>query len=115
MNHNRGRQKWSFPDIKGCWEILVRNLKSVEQLHLLVLKKSRSTLVTPQEPVLDLDPKIDQQLLFEDLLAPYFAFRKGVQFEPRDLQPEYRTAEAISLLNQFNELSKDSLAIGSNN
>jgi len=69
----------------------------------------------PQEPVLDLDPKIDQQLLFEDLLAPYFAFRKGVQFEPRDLQPEYRTAEAISLLNQFNELSKDSLAIGSNN
>ena len=69
----------------------------------------------PKEPVLDLDPKIDQQLLFEDLLAPYFAFRKGVQFEPRDLQPEYRTAEAISLLNQFNELSKDSLAIGSNN
>ena len=69
----------------------------------------------PQEPVLDLDPKIDQQLLFEDLLTPYFAFRKGVQFEPRDLQPEYRTAEAISLLNQFNELSKDSLAIGSNN
>ena len=69
----------------------------------------------PQEPALDLDPKIDQQLLFEDLLAPYFAFRKGVQFEPRDLQPEYRTAEAISLLNQFNELSKDSLAIGSNN
>ena len=69
----------------------------------------------PQEPVLDLDPKIDQQLLFEDLLAPYFAFRKRVQFEPRDLQPEYRTAEAISLLNQFNELSKDSLAIGSNN
>ena len=69
----------------------------------------------PQEPVLDLDPKIDQQLLFEDLLAPYFAFRKGVQFEPRDLQQEYRTAEAISLLNQFNELSKDSLAIGSNN
>ena len=69
----------------------------------------------PQEPALDLDPKIDQQLLFEDLLAPYFAFRKGVQFEPRDLQPEYRTAEAISLLNQFNDLSKDSLAIGSNN
>ncbi len=69
----------------------------------------------PQEPALDLDPKIDQQLLFEDLLAPYFAFRKGVQFEPRDLQPEYRTAEAISLLNQFNELSKDSIAIGSNN
>ena len=69
----------------------------------------------PQEPALDLDPKIDQQLLFEDLLAPYFAFRKGVQFEPRDFQPEYRTAETISLLNQFNELSKDSLAIGSNN
>lgn len=69
----------------------------------------------PQDPVLDLDPKIDQQLLFEDILAPYFAFRKGVQFEPQDLQPDYRTAETVSLLNQFNELSKDSLAIGSNN
>ena len=40
----------------------------------------------PKEPQLDLDPKIDQKLLFEPLLAPYFAFRKPVRFEAEDLE-----------------------------
>ena len=69
----------------------------------------------PKEPNLTLDPKIDQSLLFEDLLAPYFAFRKGVRFEPEDLLPEFRSEAHVGILNQFNELSNDSLAIGSNN
>jgi penicillin amidase len=116
LNLNRGRQKWSFPDIKGLLGNIGQELEIGRAVALIGPDKVKDLLwLHPQEPVLDLDPKIDQQLLFEDLLAPYFAFRKGVQFEPRDLQPEYRTAEAISLLNQFNELSKDSLAIGSNN
>jgi len=69
----------------------------------------------PKEPNLTLDPKIDQSLLFEDLLAPYFAFRKEVRFEPEDLLPEFRSEAHVGILNQFNELSNDSLAIGSNN
>jgi len=37
-----------------------------------------------------------------------------VQFHTEDLEKAYQTSE-ISCLNQFNDLSKDSLAIGSNN
>ena len=69
----------------------------------------------PKEPELKLDSKIDKKLLFEDLLAPYFAFRKTVRFQAEDLEKVYQTTEVIAALNQFNDLSKDSLAIGSNN
>ena len=69
----------------------------------------------PREPELDLDPKIDKNLLFEDILAPYFAFRKPVQFQSDDLEKQYRTKKNIAALNQYNDLSNDSLAIGSNN
>jgi penicillin amidase len=69
----------------------------------------------PKEPQLDLDPKIDQTLLFEPLLAPYFAFRKPVRFEAEDLEEPYRSANSIAVLNRFNDLSQDSLSIGSNN
>lgn len=69
----------------------------------------------PKEPELNLDPKIDKKLLFEDVLAPYFAFRKPVQFQAENIQEAYRTREVIAALNTFNDLSNDSLAIGSNN
>ena len=70
----------------------------------------------PQDPKLELDKVIDTSLLFEDLLAPYFAFRKTVKFKPEHLLEEYRgTASAGVFFDEFNDLSKDSLAIGSNN
>ena len=69
----------------------------------------------PQDPKLELDPKLDKKLLFEDILAPYFAYRKPVQFHTEDLEKAYQTSEISAVLNQFNDLSKDSLAIGSNN
>ena len=70
----------------------------------------------PQDPKLELDKEIDTSLLFEDLLAPYFAFRKTVKFKPEHLLEEYRgTASAGVFFDEFNDLSKDSLAIGSNN
>lgn len=69
----------------------------------------------PRDPELGLDPKIDKNLLFDDILAPYFAFRKPVQFQANDLEENYRSQVNIVALNQNNELSNDSLDIGSNN
>ena len=70
----------------------------------------------PQDPKLELDKEIDTSLLFEDLLAPYFAFRKNVKFRAEHLLEEYRGAESAGVFfDEFNDLSKDSLAIGSNN
>ena len=69
----------------------------------------------PRDPELGLDPKIDKNLLFDDILAPYFAFRKPVQFQANDLEENYQSQVNIVALNQNNELSNDSLDIGSNN
>lgn len=69
----------------------------------------------PKDPKIALDPKIDQALLFEDLLAPYNAFRKPIQFQPHHLKEPYRNSQTVAFLNQYNDLSKDSLALGSNN
>ena len=69
----------------------------------------------PRDPKLELDPKIDKNLLFDDILAPYFAFRKPVLFQANDLEEHYRSQVNIVALNQNNGLSNDSLDIGSNN
>jgi len=69
----------------------------------------------PKDPLLELDPKIDQTLLFEDILAPYNAFRRPVVFRAEHLLEEFRTKDAVADLNVYNDLSKDSLVLGSNN
>ena len=69
----------------------------------------------PKDPELGLDPKIDRNLLFDDILAPYFAFRKPVQFQANDLEEHYRSQINITALNQNHKFSIDSLDIGSNN
>ena len=69
----------------------------------------------PQEPDINLDKKIDSKLLFEDILAPYFAFRKTVRFKPEHLKKDYQKKGAIAILDRYNDLSRDSLDLGSNN
>jgi penicillin amidase len=66
----------------------------------------------PKEPILKLDSKIDKDLLFEDILEPYFSFRKPLIFSNDAVIKEYSgTQIASTLLNP----KEDSLAIGSNN
>jgi len=47
----------------------------------------------PQDPDLSIDPRIDTDILFEDLLAPYNAYRRPVRFQPEDLVAEVRTTD----------------------
>lgn len=69
----------------------------------------------PQDPEIKLDKNIETRLLFEDILAPYFAFRKKVRFKKEHLKKSYQKTEAMAFLNRYNELSNDSLDLGSNN
>ncbi len=49
----------------------------------------------PAEPDLGLDPAIDgDHLIQHDVLGLYRAFRGGIDFQPEDVAPEYRRAEA---------------------
>lgn len=66
----------------------------------------------PKEPILKLDSKIDKDLLFEDILEPYFSFRKPLIFSNDVIKKEYSRTQIASKLLYPKE---DSLAIGSNN
>ena len=69
----------------------------------------------PRNPNLTLSKKIEKDLLFDDILAPYFAFRKPVQFKSKHLQAAYRSGKEVADSNLFNDLSDSDLDIGSNN
>ena len=69
----------------------------------------------PKDPDINLDPKINKDLLSDDILDLYHAYRQTVKFQPGDVIPEYRKTENATALLQMNETDNDSLAIGSNN
>jgi len=69
----------------------------------------------PQDPEINLDKEIDKAILFEDILAPYFAYRKTVRFKEEHLKESFRKKEYMAFLNLYNDLSEDSLDLGSNN
>ena len=48
----------------------------------------------PREPLLDLDPAVDGDLLSEDILGLYNAFRGSVRFRPEDIAAEHRLASS---------------------
>ncbi|MDH5399177.1 MAG: penicillin acylase family protein [Cyclobacteriaceae bacterium] len=75
-------------------------------------------LFEPWEPRLSLDEKIPQDLLFEDILELYNAYRRPVWFQPEDVKEKYRKKDAVSMAVPFNELDEynlDHSTIGSNN
>ncbi len=47
----------------------------------------------PGDPEINLDPAIDGELLNQDILRLYNAFRGSIRFRPEDLAPEYRGDE----------------------
>ena len=52
----------------------------------------------PGDPDLTLDPSIDAELLSQDILRLYNAFRGGLRFRPEDIVPQHRRADALDLL-----------------
>ena len=73
----------------------------------------------PAEPVLELDPAVDGEALFQDILGIYDAFRGSIDFRPEDIVPEHRgNEEAFLRLRREAEATGDpdlAESIGSNN
>jgi penicillin amidase len=69
----------------------------------------------PKDPIITLDPSINQALLFDDILELYNAFRDPIKFESSDILPEYRPAVTENALGSIAQQKEDPLAIGSNN
>lgn len=76
----------------------------------------------PQDPDLSIDPRIDTDILFKDLLGPYNAYRRPVRFQPEDLVAdartdldEYRDLAAADERDYQRAMRNDINTIGSNN
>ncbi len=67
----------------------------------------------PKDPDLTLDESLTFELLSQDILGLYNAYRKSVKFIREDILPEFRSDEAMNIL--LEEIPADSLSKGSNN
>ena len=68
----------------------------------------------PKEPDLTIDPSIDTDLLSDDILGLYNAYRKPVAFKSEHVVPAYRKS-TVENTTASNEPEYDSYGIGSNN
>lgn len=72
----------------------------------------------PKDPNIELDRAINKDLLFDNILELYDAFRTPLRFEPEDIVPEYRTEKKITLrrdIQSADESKEDPKSLGSNN
>lgn len=69
----------------------------------------------PKEPNLNLDASITKEMLNENILELYNAYRRPLDFKPEDLIESYRSLENSTVLTQQFSFVSDSLSLGSNN
>ncbi|MEL7220214.1 MAG: penicillin acylase family protein [Bacteroidota bacterium] len=113
-------QKWTPAVVISRHQGLLGNIKDelavARSVAKLGVDKVKEILwFHPKDPILDMDPAIDQERLFDDdILAPYLAYRKRVTFLPEDVVAEYRRAGSTPGLSVIED-KDDPLSIGSNN
>ena len=69
----------------------------------------------PKDPDLRIDTSINKELLFDDILELYNAYRKPVAFNESDVQPTYRNTMKAHAFVSPKQLPDDAFSIGSNN
>jgi len=113
-------KKWTPDVVISRHQGLLGNIGSELKIGRAVAKLGVKTVKDlywfhPKDPDINLDPSIDGELLFEDILELYNAYRKPVQFQGNDILPKFRTSMNINSLGSLNEQKEDDLSIGSNN
>lgn len=114
-------QKWIPEVVISRHQGLLGNIGQELQYGRAVAKLGEATVKDlnwfhPKEPDMKLDPSITSDMLSEDILELYNTYRRGVRFQPEDVQPEYRAARETQALLAMNEdFEDDTYSIGSNN
>jgi len=88
-------QKWTPEVVISRHQGLLGNigdeLKIGRQVAMMGAEKTKElNWFHPNEPILELDPKIDKAALQEDILGLYNAYRRPVRFQPEDLVADAR-------------------------
>ena len=121
-------QKWTPEIVISRHQGLLGNIgKELEAGRLVALvgpeKAKEINWYHPKDPLLELDPKIDPDRLFDNILDLYNAFRRPVRFRPEDLVATIRNQDedAFNKLAEVEEEAfqrlqgEDMHSIGSNN
>ncbi|ASV28916.1 penicillin acylase family protein [Maribacter cobaltidurans] len=113
-------QKWTPEVVISRHQGLLGNINDELQIGravaLLGPEKAKELFwLHPKDPDLTLDKKINQDLLSQDILELYNAYRKSVKFTPSDVLPKYRDEDLTMSLFETQKENRDSLSIGSNN
>jgi len=113
-------EKWTTDVIISRHQGLLGNVNKELEIGRAVAKLGEKKVKDlqwfhPKDPDITLDPGMDKELLFDDILELYNAYRKPVQFSSNDILPEYRNLVDENTLGSINEQDEDALSIGSNN
>lgn len=112
--------KWTPDVIISRHQGLLGNIQQELQIGRAVAKLGEEKVKDlywfhPQDPTIKLDPSIDQELLFDDILELYEAYRKPVQFSSSDVLPEFRKLKDEQEIGAVVVPTEDDFSIGSNN
>lgn len=113
-------QKWT-PDVvisrhQGLLGNIGRELSTARAVAAIGVDKVKNlSWFHPKDPDLNMDPTINQELLSDDILGLYNAYRRPVRFQKEDLQLAYQSGTKTEDLLAQNQKEEDPLAIGSNN
>ena len=117
-------QKWTTEVIISRHQGLLGNITEELDIGRAVAKVGAQKVKDylwfhPKDPKIDLDPAIKGDLLSDDILELYNAYRQPLKFIPEDIVPQYRISKSeLTIANGTASLEnpkKDKLFVGSNN
>ncbi|RDY58712.1 penicillin acylase family protein [Flagellimonas nanhaiensis] len=113
-------QKWTPEVVISRHQGLLGNILQELQIGRAVAELGPETVKElywfhPKEPDLTIDPGINTDLLSDDILALYKAYRKPVEFKKEHIIPAYQNTKEEETILSLCEEKNDSLSIGSNN
>ncbi|MDT0540385.1 penicillin acylase family protein [Croceitalea sp. P059] len=113
-------QKWTPEVVISRHQGLLGNIGQELQIGRAVAaigeeKAKELFWLHPKDPNLKIDSKINTDLLSDDILGLYNAYRKSVKFQEGDVVPAYQNDMEMAAVSSLFEGKDDSLAIGSNN
>ncbi|PRX54895.1 penicillin acylase family protein [Flagellimonas meridianipacifica] len=113
-------QKWTPDVVISRHQGLLGNIGQELQIGQAVAKLSAEKVKDlywfhPKEPNLTIDSKINTDLLSDDILALYNAYRKPVKFTKDDVVPNFQNNKVAETVASAYEDKNDMYSIGSNN
>lgn len=113
-------EKWTPEVVISRHQGLLGNIDEELQIGRAVAKLGAKTVkdlywLHPKDPDLSIDPSIKTDLLSDDILELYNAYRTTVKFQKEDIVSTYQNTVAEAAVLSLYEGKNDSLAIGSNN